>query len=104
MAGERGFARFAAGETRCFASLNSPLAIVQALQDVAEFYGKSVDQRDIVKLEEQLAQVDEKLFRRVLNSIEFVPLQLVLVEALERVPTGSTSAPRDVGSQFGAVA
>ncbi|MEK4035824.1 hypothetical protein WOC76_04315 [Methylocystis sp. IM3] len=104
MANERGFGRFANGETRVYASINSPLGILQAILDVADFHGKSVDQRDVLALEEQLGQIDEKLFRRVLNGVDFHPTQLVLIEAFEQVPARSTMQPRDVGSQFGAVA
>ncbi|MEK4035329.1 hypothetical protein WOC76_06980 [Methylocystis sp. IM3] len=101
MAGERGFLQTAFGETKVFASTNSPLGILRAIQKTAEYHGSKLNESDIAALEEQFAHIDEKLFRRVLNSIEFLPLQLLLIEAMERVPTGSTMQPRDVGTQFG---
>jgi hypothetical protein len=104
MAGERGFLQTPFGETRVFASTTSPLGILRAIVATAELHGKQLNENDIATLEAQFAQIDEKLFRRVLNDIPFRPLQLLLIEALERVPTGSTTPPRDVGSQFGLVA
>jgi hypothetical protein len=94
---QRGYATFAAGNTRVLASVASPAGLAKALKACAEHFGKAgAVKDDLEALDAQLEGVDANALRRVLCA---AGLQLVVIEGF--IGKGCAAPAPDPGSQFG---
>jgi hypothetical protein len=104
----RGYVHFfGGGETRAYATCNTPSAILQGLLKALELHGVSREQIeasvDLAKMQAAFDAIDQKAFRKILNASPYHGLQIVLVEASEKYPPGSMAATADQGTLLGAV-
>jgi hypothetical protein len=80
---------------------------LQGLLKALEHHGVSREQIeasvDIAKMEAAFDAIDQTAFRKLLNAIQYHPIQLVLVEATDRHPPGSMAPTSDQGTLLGPV-
>ena len=57
--------------------------------------------RDLKAMEQAFAKIDERAFQLLLNLDHFHPVQVVIIEAMERHAPGVPIDSRDPGSMFG---
>jgi hypothetical protein len=103
----RGIVRFhSVGETKAFASTSKPTGILQSVLRTLETRGitrQQIKDRgiDIDTMEEAFAKIDELQFQKLINLDHFHPMQIVVIEAMERHAQGVPIDSRDPGTMFG---
>lgn len=101
----RGYARFALGETMVYSSASTPKGILAGILKALAHRGVKRNQIigvDVDALENQFDKIDERAFERLLSAAEFHGLQIVVVEAAECTPRGVVSR-NDQGTLYGHV-
>ncbi|MBG0795900.1 hypothetical protein IYY11_21310 [Methylocystis sp. H62] len=102
----RGYVRFVGGETKCFASTSKPKGILASILRTLETRGvtrRQIEDQgiDIEAMEQAFAKIDERQFQMLLNLDHFHPIQIVVIEAMERHAPSVAIDSRDPGTMFG---